>query len=392
MAENSLIGWTDHTFNAWEGCTKVSPGCANCYAEERAKRYGSAEWGPNGTRRVKAESGWKEPLKWQREAVACNVRPRVFCASLADVFEDWQGLMVDTAGRTVYVCNECGAWRAIEDICCGPNAHFPLTMNDVRARLFRLIDATPNLDWLLLTKRPENFARFLPPSSSSLVEFADDGPVGVRRNVWLGVTVENQEQADRRIPLLLSTPAKLRFLSVEPMLGPVDLRPKAPDAYSLLGRFYGKHGFDPAGMQPAADRVLNCFPQIDWVIIGGESGANARPMHPVWARALRDQCKAAGVPFYFKQWGEWCPSDIAPEPDPVPTTILKGSPAECVVMKRPPVSFKVVKPDGGDRLFNVSGRFSGESPTTGDCWMHKVGKKAAGRLLDGILWDEFPTA
>lgn len=289
MAENSLIGWTDHTFNPWEGCTKVSPGCSNCYAEERAKRFGSAEWGPNGTRRVKAESGWKEPLKWQREAVACNVRPRVFCASLADVFEDWQGGMVASNGVQAWRRGD-GSWTTSD--------HYPdtvaLTMNDVRARLFRLIDATPNLDWLLLTKRPENFARFLPPSSSSLVEFADDGPVGVRRNVWLGVTVENQEQADKRIPLLLSTPAKLRFLSVEPMLGPVNL---GRHMNSKRGYFAGVKELESCG------KVYPKRADIDWVIIGGESGANARPFEPALALDLMGQCEAAGVPVFVKQMG-----------------------------------------------------------------------------------------
>lgn len=317
MAENSKIQWTDATFNPWRGCTKVSAGCKNCYAETLSGRNPKVlgVWGPNGTRVVAAESAWKEPVKWNRLAAegrlpdgSPNVdghRPRVFCASLADVFEDWTGPMVDARGKELWVSPGTGKWV---------DADFKymrtmITMDDVRRRLFDLIDATPNLDWLLVTKRPENILRmtydaWCPPVPGHVSQNAGDGhhwkwPA----NVWLGTSVENQAAADERIPHLLRTPAAVRFLSVEPLLGPVDLRPKAPDAYAHLGRFYHSGTFDPTGMGPAADRVLNCFPKIDWVIVGGESGPGARLCNVEWVRSIVAQCRDAGVSVFVKQLG-----------------------------------------------------------------------------------------
>lgn len=230
--KDSKIEWTTHTFNPWWGCAKVSPGCTHCYAESLSKRYGRAEWGIGGTRPVASDTYWKQPLKWNREAQGAPDRPRVFCASMADVFEDRPDLV------------------------------------DPRARLAVLVRATPNLDWLLLTKRPENMTRLWP---------ADWTP-----NIWAGTTTEDQQRAEERIPHLLKVPARVRFLSVEPQVGPVDLRqwlmPLHPDD------------------QPG---------RIDWVIQGGESGAGARPFYTSWARDLRDQCKAAGVAYHLKQLGKY---------------------------------------------------------------------------------------
>lgn len=249
MAENSKIEWTDHTFNPWTGCTKVSPACDHCYAEGWAKRYGLVEWGPHAPRRRTSASNWRKALKWDREAAEAGRPARVFCASLADVFDNHKSIEQ--------------WWR--DD-------------------LYQLIHETPNLDWLLLTKRPQNIKRFLPPMWNRH---------GCPPNVWLGTTVENQEEAERRIPHLLNTPKAIRFLSVEPLLGPLDLT-ACPNDDALLGYAPDEDG----------DRH-----KIDWVICGGESGHGARQMHPEWARSLRDQCQDADVPFFFKQWGGLRPKD-----------------------------------------------------------------------------------
>ena len=304
MSENTKIEWATHSFNPWTGCTKVSPGCAHCYAEvDYSVKMRGIKWGPNGTRVVASEGYWKQPLAWNRKAAAEGVRRRVFCASLADVFEDWQGPMRLAASKERFdtdltICHGCGAWGSTLENCGGNDpkcSRVPrsATMADVRARLFRLIDQTPNLDWLLLTKRPENLARMMPPPP-----FDHDGWNGTlagywhqkgepRPNVWLGVSVEDQQRADERIPLLLQTPAAVRFLSCEPLLGPVRLRNvpglnKLPSVHMAEGR-------SPAG--------------VDWVIIGGESGPHARPLNLEWARSLVEQCKAAGVAVFVKQLG-----------------------------------------------------------------------------------------
>lgn len=246
MAENSKIEWTHHTFNPWIGCTKVSPGCDHCYAAAWDARWGNG-WGPHQRRRTSA-ANWRKPLAWDRDAAEAGIRARVFCASLADVFDNDGAI---TSG-----------WRG---------------------DLWHLIHRTPNLDWLLLTKRPQNLARYLCPD-----EYGDLPIWGYGwPNVWLGTTVENQTEADRRIPHLLATPAAVRFVSAEPLLGPVDLE------RAWLER---SDGIFPMG---AASNLFG----LDWVIVGGESGPGARPMHEGWARSLRDQCQAAGVAFFMKQMG-----------------------------------------------------------------------------------------
>ncbi len=278
MGENSKIEWTDHTHNHWLGCTKVSAACDHCYAESLATRYGWVKWGAGEARKMTSEANRRKPLSWDRKAAAEGMRRRVFCNSLADVFD-------------AEVSDE---WRL---------------------SLFALIDATRNLDWLLLTKRPQVakkfYDRFYWPT-----------------NIWLGTTVENQTMAELRIPILLSIPAKIRFLSCEPLLGPVDLtavsQTVAPGFFGDVLQWYhrGKvHEYEGIS-----------YPTINWVIAGGESGAGARPMRQEWARGLRDQCRNAGVPFFFKQWGEH------------------------------------------------------------DCMGTRVGKSRAGSLLDNRQWHEFPSA
>jgi len=251
MAENSKIEWTDHTFNPWMGCTKVSPACKNCYAErDMDHRYGKVQWGPNGTRVKTSVDNWRKPLRWNRDAQEKGVRYRVFCASLADVFEDWDGPMLTHTGE-----------------------QYELTMAGVRRELFQLIDNTPNLDWLLLTKRPENITELWVG--------------GTRSNVWLGTSIENQEWADKRLPHLHHVKRQgfvnTTFVSAEPLVGPIMLKGEQDGlTYNHLGRM-----------------------GIDWVITGGESGPDARPCKPEWFQSLRDQCVAAGTAFHFKQWGEF---------------------------------------------------------------------------------------
>lgn len=245
MGEYSKISWCHHTHNLAWGCVKVSDGCTNCYADTLSERYGFAIWGKHADRRRLSETYWKQPLKWEKRAAAAGVRERVFCSSMADVFENHP------------------------------------VINAEREKLWPLIAATPYLDWLLLTKRPGNIKRFAP--------YGDAWP----ENVWLGVSVENQHWADVRIPKLLEIPAKVRFLSVEPMLGPVNLT-------RYLSDFPSDPGVRLVGGGLSGSRYI---PGIDWVICGGESGPQHRPLNLAWARDLRDQCSAAGVAYWFKQIG-----------------------------------------------------------------------------------------
>ena len=281
MGKDSRIEWTHHTFNPWWGCIKVSSACDHCYAETWAKRLGEDLWGPHAPRRFFSDAHWKEPLKWDRDAAKDNVRRRVFCASMADVFENRPDLVSE------------------------------------RLRLLDLIARTPNLDWLLLTKRIHLVRKQLPKG----YEFP--------RNVWLGTTVEDQESARKRIEHLLAfkSPA-VRFLSCEPLLGPVDLS-------EFLVR--GESGT-----------------RIDWVIAGGESGPGSRPMDPAWPAALQKQCSRARVPFHFKQWGHWAPLEQVLD----------------VTTKR--TAIKVFRQDGSE----VS--------------VAAIGKGRAGRMLAGKQWDQFP--
>ena len=257
----SEIEWTDFTFNPWWGCTKVSDGCTNCYAETWSKRTGHKVWGPNQGRRFFGDNHWKQPLRWNAKAEREGTRLKVFCASMADVFEDFPGLA------------------------------------PYRGALFDLIENTPYLDWQLLTKRPENVLKMVPLAWVGSEASVCGWPV----NAWIGTSAEDQATYDDRLVHLVDIPAYFRFLSLEPLLGPIDLN---------LGN----------------TRTLG----IHWVIAGGESGSKARSMHLDWARGIRNQCRVAGVPFFFKQWGER----------------------------------------------HQLGR--------------RVGKKAAGRLLDGREWNEYP--
>ena len=245
MAENSKIEWCDHTFNPWIGCQHVSPGCDHCYAETMMDhRYGRVEWGPHGKRIRTSEANWRKPLQWNAAAKAAGVRARVFCASLAD----WLDNKVP---------------------------------NEWRQDLAGVIKATPHLDWLLLTKRIENYDRFAPWS-------------GALRNVWLGVTCEDQQHYNRRWHVLSDIPAQVHFISYEPALGPLN-----------LGTCYG------SGLP-------------DWVICGGESGACAKFMDPQWAGDLRDECRKFNVAFFMKQMTkkQSIPSELLVRQFPTPSLYL----------------------------------------------------------------------
>jgi protein gp37 len=320
--ENSKIEWTHHTFNPWVGCTKVSAGCKNCYAETMMdKRWGKVEWGVNGQRLRTSKAYWRKPLAWDKAAAAAGVRHRVFCASLADVFED----KFDQRA-------EMDRWRS--DLMC-------------------LIQSTPNLDWLLLTKRPENVMGMF----DAAWQMVGGLPVAeLPTNVWIGVSVENQEQADIRIPELLQIPAAVRFLSMEPLLGHVNLT---------------LH--DLPENCPTWHDGCNCV-MVDWVIVGGESGHDARPMHLRWARAIRDHCNWAKVPFFFKQWGEWVDSSQIADHGLV--TENKYSLSMCTKTSA----------DVGCMAKRSHWRIH----TNGGFDYYRVGKGAAGRLLDGREWNEFP--
>lgn len=237
--KDSKISWTDHTFNFVIGCSKVSPGCSNCYADALAQRYGWAKWGPGQPRHRTSAAYWKQPIAWDREAQKTNTRPRIFCASLADWLDDEVPILWFVA-------------------------------------LLQLIHKTTHLDWLLLTKRPQNWRPRMEAAVATGLQNWNWLKGEAPENVWIGTSVENQEWADKRIPALLKIPARIRFLSCEPLLGPLDILPQI----ARVG-----------------------ITRIDWVIVGGESGPNARPMNLDRARSIRDQCAAAKVPFFFKQVG-----------------------------------------------------------------------------------------
>ncbi|ACL59097.1 phage Gp37/Gp68 family protein [Methylobacterium nodulans] len=281
MAENTKIEWCHHTFNPWVGCTRLSPACDHCYAEAWAKRTGQAHlW--TGERRRTSASNWQQPLKWDRAAAAAGERHRVFCASLADFFDN----QVPSRWRD-------DAWH--------------------------LISQTPQLDWMLLTKRPQNIAKMLPGPATGAPAWGEGWP-----NVWLGTTIEDRARL-RNPDALRTVPARVRFLSCEPLLedlGEIDLT------------------------------------GIHLVIVGGESGPGARPMRAEWARSIRDQCIAAGVAYHFKQHGDWIDVDQLRHLDG-----WTGGPG--------------------------FGRFD-HCRYDQDAECLRIGKAAAGRLLDGRTWDEMP--
>lgn len=277
-----------YSFNPWRGCTKVSEGCKYCYAEVLSKRNPKVlgMWGPQGTRVMASESYWRQPLKWDAQAKAAGERHRVFCASLADVFEG-----PETCSAEAYE-----------------------VIRRARVRLFNLIAETPHLDWLLLTKRPENVISMIWETCAYSGAHTPGGQMAHAwklgkppKNVWMGTSVEDQKAADTRVQALIKIPAEIHFLSCEPLLGHVTLFYEQETGCGVL-RGPGvavSGGMSVSTPDSPPEGYDDSYPGIDWVIAGGESGPHARPMHPDWARSLRDQCKLANVPFHFKQNGEF---------------------------------------------------------------------------------------
>ncbi|MNR93472.1 Phage protein Gp37/Gp68 [compost metagenome] len=324
MGDNTKIEWADASWNPIVGCTKVSEGCRNCYAfdlhtmrhkaklegkqlpEQYAKPFSEIQLFPNRL---------DQPLRWKRPR-------KIFVNSLSDLFH-------------------------------------PDVPDSFLDEIFTVMAKAKQHIFMVLTKRPERMKRYMEGCQRG----ADD--MGGRfpwPNVWMGVTAENQQAADERIPLLLQTPAAVRWLSVEPMVGPVDLNavPRPDNAYFWQR---GEKGCITDPNEPDDYVYWHKHDQINWVVCGGESGRKARPMHPDWARSLRDQCQDAGVPFLFKQWGEWSP-DVRFHNDDVRYGEFHGGKdfiESCACSE-------------GDLYGNV----------------RRVGIKKAGRLLDGKLWDQYP--
>lgn len=334
MGKETEIGWVNRvladgrtipggTFNIVWGCEKVSPACRSCYAQTWANRMGYDIWGKNAPRRVLSSNYWKQPIAWNRKAAEMGEVKLVFCSSMADVFEDHP------------------------------------TVNQEREKLWELIDATPWLTWLLLTKRPQNIRSMYP------AQWLKSAP----HNVWPGISTENQEWLDLRLGHILSVPAVLRFLSCEPLLGPL----RFPTG--VLSGFCGA---------PCEDLLLygSCecsgcrgedkpgpWPRIGWIIGGGESGQGDKPRRtsPQWARGLRDDCERNNVPFFWKQWGEW---------EPFNRVRVKGG------------GKHIAASDGRE----IAGAEIMRYPhyiLEDDGWL-RVGKKAAGNLLDRVLHIEIP--
>lgn len=337
MAQRTGIEWTDSTFNPWIGCARVSPGCDHCYAARStpARTLGIV-WGPGESRRRTSPANWRQPLLWEKQHAEFFAqhgrRQRVFCASLADVFDNQVPDM----------------WRV---------------------DLFNLITQTPHLEWLLLTKRVGNVKRMMVDVARQLFWLEFLGTGALPANVWLGATVVDQAEADRDVPVLMQLPAGRRFLSIEPMLGRVDL-------CEQLGMWW--------------NQTMGCFEStsarfnhngyggsigIDWVIAGGESGPDARAMHPDWVRSLRDQCRGAAVPFLFNQWGEWTEFDA------------DGLPGVRVAREGEP-EFED-QADQCEAFISLDGTMVRSIQEMGRGGVRyrgliRPGKKAAGRLLDGV--------
>jgi protein gp37 len=304
--KNSKIEWCDHTVNFWWGCVfallsdgSLSEECRNCYAHLLSKLFsrGKATWGVNGNRWIRHEAARRELYKIDKSAHERGVRERVFINSMSDTFED----------RADLEQARCMLWGACVFV--------------------------TNVDIILLTKRPQNAMRMVPPS------WHTNWPA----HVWIGTTCGTQQAAEERIPALLSIPAKVRFLSCEPMLGSVDI------AGAIWNNCAKEVIWPYMATVDKSTMSAPLLPGIQWVICGGESGPKARPMHPEWARSLRDQCMAAGVPFFFKQWGEWSPA----------------------------------KPAAG--ISSIALGLHGS-----DVRLQRLGKHNTGRLLDGVEHSSFP--
>lgn len=320
MADKSKIEWTEATWNPIRGCSRTSPGCQNCYAEVIANRFKGDGQPYEGL--IARTGQWNgkinfvdhlldQPLRWGKPRM-------IFVNSMSDLFHE---------SVTDEEIDEVFSVMALA-------SHHNYQVLTKRAR--RMYDYFRNDNWIDRVLRLAHEARTKYKVPLALDNLIHEGHfVGGLPNVWLGVSVENQETANERIPLLLQTPAAVRWISAEPLLGDIDLH-KTHDISALDGN----------------------MEVLDWVVVGGESGSNARPMHPLWARSLRDQCVNAGVSFFFKQWGSWVPAEVQ----------------ESHITVRGECSFHTK-----DFAF-----------LSNDVQMAHVGKKAAGRTLDGRTWDQYP--
>lgn len=356
MAKDSLIEWCRHTFNGWIGCTALSPACDHCYAQALAERFKWAKWGAAEPRHRTSEATWRQPLAWNRAAQQAGERHRVFANSLSDVAD----------------------------------AEVPI---EWFVDLMELIGQTPHLDWMLLTKRPKVLQARLEDPASRAAYLHGRRKAGMPSldswrfpNIWVGTTAEDQKMADLRIPQLLAIDAVCHFVSGEPLLGPLDIarwlypthwhwdaKYKTPEEALAAGAYAERK---PQGLVSARARFLKL------VIAGGESGQGARPILLDAARSLRDQCAAARTAFFFKQWGEYLPvGQVLPGFG----KILGGTAAKPGRMKlhyagapkHPPTH--AFAEHGVKALSTADGRLT-----------FRVGKKAAGRLLDGREHNAMP--
>lgn len=338
MSDRTKIEWTDATWNPVTGCDKVSPGCDHCYAETIAHRFAGTAAYPDGFAVTLHPERLDQPLRWRRPRL-------VFVNSMSDLFH--------------------------KDI---PDQYI--------ARVFAVMALAPQHTFQLLTKRHGRMRSLL--SSPGWTAKVDDAAAAIAEernlpithvfplpNVWLGVSVEDQQRADLRIPALLDTPAAVRFLSCEPLLGAVDL------SKSLAK-------YRPGDEHPWDSDELKARDVLHWVIAGGESGPAARPMHPEWARSLRDQCQDAGIAYHFKQWGEWAPDEWVDEDGyrHVGRKPIASDPKSLVIH---PAGMTALTPRNP---FDPWERGHPNWHTV----MRRAGKKAAGRELDGRTWDEMPEA
>ncbi|TPN43238.1 phage Gp37/Gp68 family protein [Mesorhizobium sp. B1-1-7] len=372
MADKSAIEWTDATWNPIVGCSILTPGCTHCYAMGMAGRIEAmtaalkaqgklgAPHYDGTTKKVNGNTVWTgklalapaailtEPLAWRRPR-------RIFVNSMGDLFhEDVPDAWIDEVFAVMAVTPH--------------HSYQPLTKRATRARRYLSDPATKRRIYSiacdLVIKRELQVILIAPGMDQR------DAPPGPRiyldqwplPNVWLGVSAERQQEADERIPELLATPAAIRFVSAEPLLGPID--------------FYKTSGSMPAETHPWRNGPI--LQGIDWIIVGGESGPDARPMHPDWARAIRDQCAAAGVPFFFKQWGEWVPGECANKA----ATRTERTASLCDDdWLRPKWSYSTITP-----------RQSEETHRDDEPDVYRLGKKAAGRKLDGVEHNAMPEA
>lgn len=358
MADKTGIAWADATINPCAGCSPVSPACDHCYAARMAHR------------------------------LAANIKIPPYFAGLTDDAGKWTGKV----NLHPHLMKQVLRWQKPRKIFVGSmtDLFHEAVPDEFLDQVFAYMALAPQHTFLLLTKRPERMRAFFERCKAANwnnVRDAINHPSlcgqGDRKgsletplpNVWLGVTIENQAMADARVPILLETPAAKRFVSIEPMLGEIALD-DVDEKNWLNPECWGDcacdslFGFDPGCRRNGGDG--NLTRKLDWVICGGETGPGARPMHPDWIRSLRDQCGAAGVPFFFKQWGEWLPVDQDGAPGPAAK--------ECSL---PPSKTHWMGRSGKHRP-------AGTGRRTEDVLMLRVGKHAAGRLLDGQEWNEFP--